>query len=128
MPESSLLAPHLFPIYIIYIHVAIKYSEEYHFAGDINVWKFNICVNFINKQIKFDLKNLASWLNENKISFNGRKIVLVLFATRKKQLDGDLIFKLNGKRLYEADSVKYLGAHIAKIWHGNKRLIKLLIR
>ena len=31
------------------------------------------------------------------------------FTSPKKQLDSDFKIQLNGKRLYETDSVKYLG-------------------
>ena len=89
------------------MHVAITYLEMHNFAGEVNVRKFNSCVNPINKQIKFDLKNLANWSNANKIFFNFSKIELALF-------DRDLKVKLNGKRLYESDSVKYLGIQIEK--------------
>ena len=39
---------------------------------------------------------------------------LMLFTSPQKQLDCDLKIKLNGKRLYETDSVKYLGIQIDK--------------
>ena len=42
------------------------------------------------------------------------KLNLCFFTSSKKQLDCDLKIKLNGKRLYEADSVKYLGIQIDK--------------
>ena len=45
---------------------------------------------------------------------NVGKTELVLFTSPKKQLDCDLKMKLNGKRLYETDSVKYLGIQIDK--------------
>ena len=38
----------------------------------------------------------------------------MLFTSSKKQLDCDLKIKLNGKRLYETDSVRYLGIQIDK--------------
>ena len=38
----------------------------------------------------------------------------MLFTSSKKQLDCSLKIKLNGKRLYETDSVKYLGIQIDK--------------
>ena len=38
----------------------------------------------------------------------------MLFNSSKKQLDCDLKIKLNGKRLYEIDSFKYLGIQIDK--------------
>ena len=43
----------------------------------------------------------------NQISLNVAKTELVLFTSSKKQLDYDLKIKLNGKRLYEIDTVKY---------------------
>ena len=45
---------------------------------------------------------------------NVGKTELVLFTSSKKQLDCDLKIKLNGKKLYETDSVKYLGIQIDK--------------
>ena len=38
----------------------------------------------------------------------------MLFTSSKKQLNCDLKIKLNGKRLYETDSVRYLGIQIDK--------------
>ena len=53
----------------------------------------------------------------------------MLFTSSKKQLDCDLKIKLNGKRLYETDSVKYLGIQIDKrlTWkqHINHVALKL---
>ena len=57
------------------------------------------------------------------------KTELVLFTSSKKQLDCDLKIKLNGKRLNETDSVKYLGIQIEKrlTWkkHINHVALKL---
>ena len=96
------------------LHVAIKHSEVQHFADDTNLLNFISCVKTINKQINYDLKNLSNWLKANKISLNVGKTELVLLTSSKKQLDCDLKIKLNGERLYETDSVKYLGIQIDK--------------
>ena len=37
---------------------------------------------------------------------------MVIFKSKQKKLDGDLIIKLCGKRLYLIESVKYLGVKI----------------
>ena len=129
MPQGSILGPLLFLIYINDLHAAIKYSEVHHFADDTNLLNFNSCVKSINKQVNYDLKNLSNWLKANIISLNVGKTELVLFTSSKKQLDCDLKIKLNGKRLYDTDSVKYLGIQIDKrlTWkqHINHVALKL---
>ena len=79
----------------------------HHFADDTNFLNVNSCVNFINKQVKYDLKNLANWLSYGKTE-------LVPFTSSKKKLDFDLKIKLNGERLYEIESFRYLGNQIDK--------------
>ena len=129
MPQHSILGPILFLIYINNLHIAIKYSEVHHFADATNLLKFNNCVKSINKRTNYDLKNLSNWLKATKISLNVGKTELVLFTSSKKQLDCDLKIKLNGKRLNETDSVKYLGIQIEKrlTWkkHINHVALKL---
>ena len=65
---GSTLGPLLFLIYINGFHLAIKYSEVYHFEDD---------TNSINNH---DLKNLENWVKANTISFNVAKTKLVLFT------------------------------------------------
>ena len=69
----------------------------------------------LNKLINIDLKIFTKWLNANKISLNVSKIEMALFRQKRKSMDFNLKIKLNGKRLYEVNSVKYLGVRT-----GNK--------
>ena len=73
----------------------------------------------IVKQVNYDLKNLNNWLNANKICLNVGKTEVVPFKSLTKKTDSDLHIKLDGKRLYPTDSVKYIGIIIAKNlnWH-----------
>ena len=122
VPQVSILGPLLFLIYINNLHVAIKYSEVHHFVDETNLLNFNSCVKSINKQVNYDLKNLSNWLKANKISLIVGKTELVLFTSSKKQVDCDLKIKLNGKRLYETDSVKYLGIQIDQRLTGKQQI------
>ena len=53
------------------------------------------------------MKNLTDWLNVNTISLNMEKTELVIFKHERKKLDSEVKIKLNRKRLYHTDSVKY---------------------
>ena len=64
---------------------------------------------YLNKFINIDLKNLTKWLNANKIYLNVSKTEMVLFRPKRRSMDFNLKIKLNGKWLYETNSVKYLG-------------------
>ena len=114
MPQGSILGPLLFLIYINELHVAIKYTEVHNFADDTNLLNFDSCLISINKQVMYDRKNLSNWLKANKVLLNVGKTELVVFTSSKKKLDCDLKTNLNGKRLYETDSVNYLGIQIDK--------------
>ena len=65
----------------------------------------------------------------NKISLNNDKTELVLYNSSKKQLDCDLKIKLNGKTLYQTDSVRYLGIQIDKrlVWKQQINHVALML-
>ena len=59
--------------------------------------------------MNLDLKNLSQWLKANKLSLNVTKTELIIFHTSSKKTDHSLKLKLDGKRLTQTDTVKYLG-------------------
>ena len=85
-------------------------------SDDTNLLKFNSCIKSINKQVKYDLKNLANWSKSKKNFLDLDKTEPVLFTSPKKQLDCDLKIKLYSKNLYETDSdiSRYLEIQIDK--------------
>ena len=71
-----------------------------------NVLNINKSPKCLNKLINIDLKNLTKWLNANKIYLNVSKTEMVLFRPKRKSMAFNLKIQLNGKQLYETNSVK----------------------
>ena len=63
----------------------------------------------MNKKVNQDSKNLTDCLNANKICLNVSKAEVAWFKLSRKSADTPLNLKLNGKRLYPTNSVKYWG-------------------
>ena len=99
----------MFLIYINDFHQSIAYSNPRHFADDTNLLIIDKSLKKIRKRLNFDLKSLSRWLRANKISLNAGKTELIIFRHPIKSVDYNLKVKIDGKRLYESDFVKYLG-------------------
>ena len=119
--QESVLGPLLFRIYINDLHKSITY----HFADETSIIKSNPLLDRLSKQVNKDLPNLSNWLRTNKLSLNVKKTELVVFRPRKLKIDHNLKFKLDGKRLVPAHSVKYLGVIIDQHLLWNKQVVQI---
>ena len=109
VPQGSVLGPLLFLLYINDLHNCIKYSTVRHFADDTNLLLVNSSLKQLKKHINIDLRCLSTWLKANKISLNVSKTEILIFRHVNKPINYDLRIKLDGKRLYPSNYVKYLG-------------------
>ena len=112
MQQGSVLEPLLFLLYINDLHVAIKHCKIHYFAEDTNLLFINKSLKRLNKLLNIDPKNLTNWLNAKKISLTVSKTELFIFKCKRNPLDFNVKLKVNGKRSYPTDSVKYLGVKI----------------
>ena len=59
--------------------------------------------------MNYDLRKLSMWLTANKLSQNIEKTELVVFQRQNTKLNNSFEINLDGKRLFPAISMKYLG-------------------
>ena len=109
VPQGSILGPLLFLIYINDFNHSVIFSKSRHFADDTNLLLSGNSIKKLQKQLNIDLKLISKWLNANKISLNAEKTELIIFRHKMKVFNYKLKIKINGKQLYESQSVKYLG-------------------
>ena len=81
----------------------------------------------MNKQVNQDLKNIINSLNATKICLNVNKTEVVLFKSSRKLTDVPKL-KLNGKRLYLTNSVKYLGINIDENLNWKQQISDIAIK
>ena len=91
----------------IFVDLEKAFDTVDYNIDDTNLLNINKSPKHLNKFVNIDLKNLIKLLNANKLSLNVTKIEIVLFRPKIKIMDFNLV-----KRLYETNSVKYLGIRI----------------
>ena len=70
--------------------------------------------------MNFDLKNLSQWLKANKLSLHVTKTGLIIFNSSSKKTYPSLKIILDGKRLIQTNTVKYLGVLLDGHLYGKK--------
>ena len=77
------------------------------------------------------MRSLHEWLVANKISLNKDKTELIFFHKVRSVTPIDVKIKLNGKRLYPSEKIKYLGIYLDETLNGKPHcdeLVKKLSR
>ena len=115
--QGSCLGPLLFLIYINDLPQAVQNSTVSMYADDTSLCYQSSDINQLNEAINYDLKQLDSWLQGNKLSLNVAKTNSMLVSTKQmhnilKSRNEDLHLKLRDNELEIIQETKYLGVQI----------------
>ena len=99
VPQSSVLGPLLFIIFINNVHYAATHSKVWHFADDTNLLFANKSRKKIYKFINHDLALINKWLRANKISLNTSKTEIIIFRAKNNRIAKHVNFRISGQKV-----------------------------
>ena len=111
VPQSSILGPLLFLIYINDLANVCTSSFPILFADDTNLFNHGKDMFSLQATLNQELANISQWLKVNKLSLNIKKTMYMVF-TRKKTQSADIKIEIDNEIISETKSSKFLGVHI----------------
>ena len=118
VPQSSVLGPLLFLIYVNDMHRSSRKFDFYLFADDTNLLYAEKDLSKLEVVVNEELLKLCEWLHSNKLSLNVSKSNFVIFYPYQRRLYREVNLKIpdnNSEQLVSLEHktyVKYLGVLI----------------
>ena len=104
--QGSRLVPLLFAVFINDIVKVVEHCTMELFADDI---RLSLIISSNDDMVKLqqDLDKVIEWIDENKLSVNGRKCQKITFNRKTKNLETE--YKINGIIVKQVERVRDLG-------------------
>ena len=109
VPQSSILGPLLFILYINDIQNCSDIASMLLFADDTNIFYSHSCLKTLNETLQTEVDKIAEWLNTNKLSINTSKTKFILFRSSKKKKKHVVKLSINNDDIKQVKSTTFLG-------------------
>ena len=130
VPQGSILGPLLFLIYINDLPNCLQFCNITMYADDVVIWYSHNCLNELFNILAYDLININSWYNGNKLAINFTKSNYIIFRSHKKKLPIDLpVLSIGNNDLQRVNHCKYLGLYLHEFlkWDHHIKYISIRI-
>jgi len=110
VPQGSVMGPLLFLIYVNDLPCASSFQTTF-FADDTSLHLSHKDIKTLQLNVQNELDKVDTWMRSNRLSINYNKTAyMILTATRSHNCNFEI--SMNGVRIQQTDSIKYLGVII----------------
>jgi len=110
VPQGSVMGPLLFLIYVNYLPCACSFQTTL-FADDTSLHLSHKDIKMLQLNVQNELHKVDTWMRSNRLSIHHNKTAdMILTATRSQNCNFEI--SMNGVRIQQTDSIKYLGVII----------------
>ena len=107
--QGSILGPLFFNLFITDPFLFIKRTTICNFADDNTIYRCNINLQTILKDLKYDMQNILKWFKINSLKPNTKKFQFMILVKSTSQ---SIILNINNIKIRESSSVVLVGLTI----------------
>ena len=123
VPQGSVLGPILFLIYIYDLTQYITNGQCNIFADDNIIYTNGKSLPEVNTKLQLAVNQVDIWYKENKLNVNADKCDTILVTSHHRQINHGLNITIDGTKINQSSSVKYLGITVTNTLNWNPHII-----